>query len=99
MVKIRLGANNNYKLLQYLLKLLEIPKTACVFEWKNAFFQSALISVIKLSPNLYLMNFVELRILHLIELLRYFTVRSLKRNSEMQIYSKSEIANHVLYYH
>ena len=47
MVKIRLGANNNYKLLQYLLKLLEIPKTACVFEWENAFFRSAIISVIK----------------------------------------------------
>ena len=38
MVKIRLGANNNYKLLQYLSKLLEIPKTACVFESENAFF-------------------------------------------------------------
>ena len=30
------------------------------------------------------MNFVELRILHLIELLRNFAVRSLKRNSKMQ---------------
>ena len=47
MVKIRLGANNNYKLLQYLSKLLEIPKTACVFESENAFFQSAISSVIK----------------------------------------------------
>ena len=44
------------------------------------------------------MNFVELRILHLIELLISLCAEA-KRNSEMQIYSKSEIANHVLYYH
>ena len=31
------------------------------------------------------MNFVELRILHLIELFIIFAVRSLKRNSEIQI--------------
>ena len=36
------------------------------------------------------MNFVELRILYLIDVSRNFAVRSLKRNSEMQIYSKSE---------
>ena len=36
-----------YVLVQYLSKLLEISKTACVFKWENAFFQSAIISVIK----------------------------------------------------
>ena len=62
--------------MKYLSKLLEIKKTACVFEWENA-----IISVNKYSPNF--MNFVELRILHLIELFRNFAIRSLKRNSEM----------------
>ena len=42
------------------------------------------------------MNFVELHILHLIELFRHFAVSSLKYNSEMNIYLKSEIANRVL---
>ena len=27
-----------YRQIQYLSKLLEIPKTACVFEWKTRFF-------------------------------------------------------------
>ena len=44
------------------------------------------------------MNFVELRILHLIELSRNFAVRSLKRNLEMQIYSEFQTANRVLHY-
>ena len=41
------------------------------------------------------MNFVELRILYLIDVSINFAVRSLKRNSEMQIYSKFENTNRV----
>ena len=39
----------------------------------------------KYSPNFFLMKFVELLISYLIELSENFAVRSLKRNSEMQI--------------
>ena len=61
------------------------------------FFQSAIFSVVKKLRNFFLMNFVELRILYLIDVSINFAVRSLKRNSEMQIYSKSENTNRVLH--
>ena len=51
---------------------------------EKRFFLSGIILVIKYSPNFCLMNFVELRILLLTELF-INAVRSLKRNSEIQI--------------
>ena len=60
-------------------------------------FSGAIFSVVKKSRNFCLMNFVEIRILYLIDVSRNFAVRSLKRNSEMQIYSKSENTNRVLH--
>ena len=63
----------------------------------NAIFQSAMFSVVKKSRNFWLMKFVELRILYLIDVSRNLAVQSLKRSSEMQIYSKSENTNRVLH--
>ena len=62
--------------IQFFQNYLKLQQTACVFKWDNAFFQSALFSVVK----------QFLFILYLIDVSRNFTVRSLKRNLEMKIY-------------
>ena len=44
---------------QYPSKLLEMPEGALVTIWEIAIFQSAFFKIIKQSPHLFLMNFIE----------------------------------------